>query len=54
MIYEARRNVCETFRDSGIEPRMTEAMFTHLKHARDRGHGSDDLARLIETIQNKS
>jgi 3-hydroxyisobutyrate dehydrogenase-like beta-hydroxyacid dehydrogenase len=44
------RDVCNTFKQSGIPAKMTEALVEQLEDASARGDGDKDIARLVETL----
>jgi hypothetical protein len=44
------QQVCETFKGTGMEAKMTEALVAQLGVASANGDGDKDISRLIETI----
>jgi 3-hydroxyisobutyrate dehydrogenase-like beta-hydroxyacid dehydrogenase len=44
------QDVCNTFKQSGIPAKMTEALVEQLKVASAQGDGDKDIARLVETL----
>jgi 3-hydroxyisobutyrate dehydrogenase-like beta-hydroxyacid dehydrogenase len=44
------QEVCNTFKQTGIPARMTEALVEQLRLANAQGDGDKDIARLVETL----
>ncbi len=44
------QDVCNTFRQTGIPAKMTEALVEQLKLASAQGDGASDISRLVETL----
>jgi 3-hydroxyisobutyrate dehydrogenase-like beta-hydroxyacid dehydrogenase len=44
------REGCEMFKETGVQPRMTEALIAQLEAATAQGHGDDDIASMSESL----
>jgi 3-hydroxyisobutyrate dehydrogenase-like beta-hydroxyacid dehydrogenase len=44
------QEVCNTFKQTGIPARMTEALLEQLKVASAQGDGDKDIAHLVQTL----